>query len=63
MNEEPKRCIHCVKTFTIVEPFKEGELIIVTPDGWLHYDCFDRYLGNREYASEAILKDGKVIYI
>lgn len=56
-------CIYCKETFYTHEPIKEGEHVIVMPDGLLHYDCFDRYLGNREYSAEAIIENGKVKYI
>lgn len=63
MKEESKWCIHCTDMFDESDPFKEGEHIIVIPDGLLHYDCFDEYLGNRYYSHEAIIKDGRVVEI
>lgn len=56
-------CIHCKDTFTVFEPIKEGDHVIVIPEGLLHYDCFDSYLGDRNYTAEAIITDGKVEYI
>lgn len=56
-------CKHCKDTFTEYEPINEGDHVIVIPKGLLHYDCFDEYLGDRNYSAEAIIKDGKVLYI
>ena len=61
--QEELICIHCKNTFTEYKPIREGEHVIVIPDGLLHYDCFDDYLGNREYSHEAIIENGKVVLI